>query len=188
MKFLLKFKLFSLYLSFFWIEKQSIHFRNLTLVASENSVNLNGLQPITTYQIRIIAVNELGQSEPSDVIYAQTDEETPGGPPLHLKAIALSSTSIKVSVFFSYILFWEIYSMLLFPIESLLTSPKKRCRGKLLAKSFNLDSFKDIILVIDWFNHHHHHRRRLRRRRRQNQKSILLFRLHHHLLLRLLQH
>ncbi|UXI20602.1 Brain-specific angiogenesis inhibitor 1 [Sarcoptes scabiei] len=78
-------------------EKQSIHFRNLTLVASENSVNLNGLQPITTYQIRIIAVNELGQSEPSDVIYAQTDEETPGGPPLHLKAIALSSTSIKVS-------------------------------------------------------------------------------------------
>ena len=67
------------------------------MVASENSVSLNGLQPVTTYQVRIIAINDLGQSEPSDVMFVQTDEETPGGPPLHLKAIALTSTSIKVS-------------------------------------------------------------------------------------------
>nr|XP_027200228.1 Down syndrome cell adhesion molecule-like protein Dscam2 isoform X2 [Dermatophagoides pteronyssinus] len=78
-------------------EKLSSHYYNLTLVASENSVSLNGLQPVTTYQVRIIAINDLGQSEPSDVMFVQTDEETPGGPPLHLKAIALTSTSIKVS-------------------------------------------------------------------------------------------
>ncbi|OTF69966.1 hypothetical protein BLA29_007323, partial [Euroglyphus maynei] len=77
--------------------KLSSHYYNLTLVASENSVTLNGLQPVTTYQIRIIAINDLGQSEQSDVLFVQTDEETPGGPPLHLKAIPLTSTSIKVS-------------------------------------------------------------------------------------------
>ncbi|KAH7636186.1 mdscam3 [Dermatophagoides farinae] len=78
-------------------EKLSSHYYNLTLVASENFVTLNGLQPVTTYQVRIIAINDLGQSEPSDVMFVQTDEETPGGPPLHLKAVALTSTSIKVS-------------------------------------------------------------------------------------------
>lgn len=81
---------------FSFTEKLTSHYYNITLVASENSVTLNGLEPITTYFVRIIAINDLGQSEPSDLVHVQTDEETPGGPPLHLKAVSLSSTSIKV--------------------------------------------------------------------------------------------
>lgn len=45
----------------------------------------------------MFAINSLGRSEPSDVISFITAEEAPGGIPLHIKALALSSTSIKVS-------------------------------------------------------------------------------------------
>lgn len=47
--------------------------------------------------MRVFAINALGRSEPSEVISFKSDEEAPGGPPLHIKAIALSSKSIRVS-------------------------------------------------------------------------------------------
>ena len=57
---------------------------------------VQGLRPVTNYQIRTLAVNSLGRSESSEVIILKTIEETPGGPPLHIKAVPLSSKSIKV--------------------------------------------------------------------------------------------
>ncbi|CAG2162134.1 unnamed protein product [Oppiella nova] len=70
---------------------------NVTVSASETSVLVGGLRPVTTYQIRVFAINGLGKSESSQVIVLKTIEETPGGPPLHIKAVPLSSKSIKVS-------------------------------------------------------------------------------------------
>ena len=80
-------------------DKWSSHFANISVLASENAVAIVGLLPITSYQVRMFAFNNLGRSESSDVITIQTAEETPGGPPLHIKAVALSSTSIKVGLF-----------------------------------------------------------------------------------------
>ncbi|CAG2102033.1 unnamed protein product [Medioppia subpectinata] len=70
---------------------------NVTVSASETSVLVGGLRPVTVYQIRVFAINGLGKSESSQVIVLKTIEETPGGPPLHIKAVPLSSKSIKVS-------------------------------------------------------------------------------------------
>ncbi|KAH9406242.1 hypothetical protein TYRP_013848, partial [Tyrophagus putrescentiae] len=78
-------------------EKWSAHFTNISVLASESSVSIGGLQPTTAYQVRLFAVNSLGRSEPSDVVSVLTAEETPGGPPLHIKTMPLSSTSVKVN-------------------------------------------------------------------------------------------
>lgn len=82
----------------FFTEKWSAHFTNISVLASESSVSIGGLQPTTAYQVRLFAVNSLGRSEPSDVVSVLTAEETPGGPPLHIKTMPLSSTSVKVRV------------------------------------------------------------------------------------------
>lgn len=47
--------------------------------------------------MRVFAINALGKSEGSEVFKFTTDEEAPGGPPLHIKALALSSKSIRVT-------------------------------------------------------------------------------------------
>lgn len=52
---------------------------------------------MTYYQIRVFAVNSVGKSEASEVAHFRTDEEAPGGPPLHIKAQATSSKSLKIS-------------------------------------------------------------------------------------------
>ncbi|KAI2811059.1 hypothetical protein BLOT_002229 [Blomia tropicalis] len=78
-------------------EKWSSHYANISVLASENSISISGLQPVTAYQVRMFAVNNLGRSESSDILTVQTSEETPGGPPLHIKAMPLSSTSIKIN-------------------------------------------------------------------------------------------
>lgn len=70
---------------------------NLTLAGSETGMMLRNLKPITNYQLRIFAVNALGQGEPSNNLYFKTDEEAPSGPPTHFKVIPTSSRSLKVS-------------------------------------------------------------------------------------------
>ncbi|XP_054712597.1 cell adhesion molecule Dscam2-like isoform X2 [Uloborus diversus] len=53
--------------------------------------------PVTTYNIRILAENSLGQSKPSEPITVTTNEEAPAAPPSDIRVEATSSTSIKVS-------------------------------------------------------------------------------------------
>lgn len=79
-------------------DKWSSHLANISVLASENSVAIVSLVPVTSYQVRMFAVNSLGHSEPSDVITVQSAEETPGGPPLHIKAVASSTSQIKVRI------------------------------------------------------------------------------------------
>ncbi len=78
------------------LDKWTSRTPNVTISASETSVLIGGLRPVTNYQIRAFAINGLGKSESSEVIILKTIEETPGGPPLHIKAVPLSSKSIKV--------------------------------------------------------------------------------------------
>ncbi|KFM61823.1 Down syndrome cell adhesion molecule-like protein, partial [Stegodyphus mimosarum] len=53
--------------------------------------------PVTTYNIRILAENSLGQSKPSEPITVTTKEEAPAAPPSDIRVEATSSTSVKVS-------------------------------------------------------------------------------------------
>ena len=52
---------------------------------------------MTTYLARVMASNNLGRSDASEVLKFRSDEEAPGGPPLNIRAVAQSSKSIRVS-------------------------------------------------------------------------------------------
>ncbi|KAJ0174157.1 hypothetical protein K1T71_010303 [Dendrolimus kikuchii] len=64
---------------------------------SVTSTSVQNLQPATSYHLRIIAENRLGQSEPSQLIQVTTTEEVPSGPPLDVRVEAKSSTELIVS-------------------------------------------------------------------------------------------
>ncbi|XP_063830982.1 cell adhesion molecule Dscam2 [Ostrinia nubilalis] len=64
---------------------------------SVTSASVQNLQPATSYHLRIIAENRLGQSEPSQLIQVTTTEEVPSGPPLDVRVEAKSSTELIVS-------------------------------------------------------------------------------------------
>ncbi|VVC97976.1 unnamed protein product, partial [Leptidea sinapis] len=58
---------------------------------------VQNLQPATSYHLRIIAENRLGQSEPSQLVQVTTTEEVPSGPPQEVRVEAKSSTELIVS-------------------------------------------------------------------------------------------
>ncbi|XP_041984481.1 Down syndrome cell adhesion molecule-like protein Dscam2 isoform X2 [Aricia agestis] len=64
---------------------------------SVTSASVQNLQPATSYHLRIIAENRLGQSEPSQLVQVTTTEEVPSGPPLDVRVEAKSSTELSVS-------------------------------------------------------------------------------------------
>ncbi|PRD32753.1 UNVERIFIED_CONTAM: Down syndrome cell adhesion molecule-like protein 1, partial [Trichonephila clavipes] len=74
----------------------SVDAKQVTIPPSETTWSINGLTPNTRYSIRISAVNALGESESSNPVEVATEEEAPGGPPLEVKVLPLSSTAIKV--------------------------------------------------------------------------------------------
>ena len=61
-------------------------------------VNIQGLQPGTTYAFRVVAFNEHGSGESSEILSVKTDDEldVPGAV-THLEAKATSSFSILIS-------------------------------------------------------------------------------------------
>ncbi|KAI1289731.1 Down syndrome cell adhesion molecule-like protein Dscam2 [Halotydeus destructor] len=68
-----------------------------SVIASETSIRLRNLKPVTNYELRIVAVNNIGKSDSSEVILFRTDEEAPAGVPLNVKATATSSKSVEIS-------------------------------------------------------------------------------------------
>ncbi|XP_076349631.1 cell adhesion molecule Dscam1-like isoform X3 [Tachypleus tridentatus] len=69
----------------------------ITIPASETKATITSLSPVTTFSFRVIAVNNLGHSDPSGAVVVTTKEEAPGGPPRGVTIQALSSSQVKVT-------------------------------------------------------------------------------------------
>ncbi|XP_050693603.1 cell adhesion molecule Dscam2-like isoform X50 [Eriocheir sinensis] len=63
----------------------------------QNMAGVLDLRPATTYHLRIVARNEIGDSEPSDTVTIITAEEAPSGPPRDLKVTAVDQNSLRVT-------------------------------------------------------------------------------------------
>lgn len=64
---------------------------------SETSATLVNLQPVVTYEIRVVAENAFGTSAPSNVTVVTTKEEAPSGPPTSVSLYTTGSQSLKVT-------------------------------------------------------------------------------------------
>ena len=64
---------------------------------STTEAGVYSLHPATTYNLRIVAENELGTSKPSDTVTIITAEEAPSGPPSDLKVEPLDQHTLKVT-------------------------------------------------------------------------------------------
>ncbi|XP_058116716.1 cell adhesion molecule Dscam2 [Anopheles coustani] len=62
-----------------------------------NEAQVQKLSPATTYNIRIVAENEIGVSDPSDVVTIITAEEAPSGKPQAIKVEPINQTTLRVS-------------------------------------------------------------------------------------------
>ncbi|KAK7068698.1 hypothetical protein SK128_024054 [Halocaridina rubra] len=64
---------------------------------NQNMAAVLDLRPATTYHLRIIARNEIGDSDPSDTVTIITAEEAPSGPPRELQVEAVDQSSLRVT-------------------------------------------------------------------------------------------
>uniref|UniRef100_A0A182NC81 Down syndrome cell adhesion molecule n=1 Tax=Anopheles dirus TaxID=7168 RepID=A0A182NC81_9DIPT len=62
-----------------------------------NEAQVQKLSPATTYNIRIVAENDIGVSDPSDVVTIITAEEAPSGKPQTIKVEAINQSTLRVS-------------------------------------------------------------------------------------------
>ncbi|XP_049290934.1 Down syndrome cell adhesion molecule-like protein Dscam2 isoform X39 [Anopheles funestus] len=62
-----------------------------------NEAQVQKLSPATTYNIRIVAENDIGVSDPSDVVTIITAEEAPSGKPQAIKVEAINQSTLRVS-------------------------------------------------------------------------------------------
>uniref|UniRef100_A0A182WFX7 Down syndrome cell adhesion molecule n=1 Tax=Anopheles minimus TaxID=112268 RepID=A0A182WFX7_9DIPT len=62
-----------------------------------NEAQVQQLSPATTYNIRIVAENDIGVSDPSDVVTIITAEEAPSGKPQTIKVEAINQSTLRVS-------------------------------------------------------------------------------------------
>ncbi|XP_042867937.1 Down syndrome cell adhesion molecule-like protein Dscam2 isoform X1 [Penaeus japonicus] len=63
---------------------------------NQNMAAVLDLRPATTYHLRIVARNEIGDSDPSDTVTIITAEEAPSGTPRDLKVEAVDQNSLLV--------------------------------------------------------------------------------------------
>ncbi|CAN8004178.1 unnamed protein product [Ixodes pacificus] len=71
--------------------------RQLEVSAANTTAVLDDLQPITSYHLRVLSVNQLGRSDPSSMISVTTDEEVPSKPPEELAVVPVTSQILKAS-------------------------------------------------------------------------------------------
>ncbi|XP_023213824.1 Down syndrome cell adhesion molecule-like protein Dscam2 [Centruroides sculpturatus] len=76
-----------------WTDKT----KSMSVVNSETAAVVRNLNPVTTYNFRVIAENSLGKSNPSDTVSATTSEEAPSAPPVDIQLEPLTSTSFKIT-------------------------------------------------------------------------------------------
>ncbi|XP_050461800.1 cell adhesion molecule Dscam2 isoform X42 [Cataglyphis hispanica] len=65
--------------------------------SQQNVAGVYNLRPATTYHLRIVAENEIGTSDPSDMVTIITAEEAPTGPPTSIKVEAFDQHTLKVT-------------------------------------------------------------------------------------------
>lgn len=75
-----------------WLE----HSTQITIPVNQATVLISSLRPAVTYQFRFFAENELGKSQPSEVLEVMTDSEVPSGAPRNLQVNAVSATELNV--------------------------------------------------------------------------------------------
>ncbi|CAN7938942.1 unnamed protein product, partial [Ixodes hexagonus] len=71
--------------------------REVAVSSEQTSATLTDLQPVSTYEIRVVAENGFGTSAPSNVTVVQTREEAPSGPPVSVTLYTTGSQSLKVT-------------------------------------------------------------------------------------------
>ncbi|XP_075732215.1 cell adhesion molecule Dscam1-like isoform X1 [Rhipicephalus microplus] len=71
--------------------------RRISVPGGLTTASVTNLQPVTEYQFKIIANNDLGSSAPSKPISVTTNMEAPQEAPSQVSAAALDSSSIKLS-------------------------------------------------------------------------------------------
>ncbi|CAN7984334.1 unnamed protein product, partial [Ixodes hexagonus] len=69
----------------------------LVVTGSDTVATVRGLQPVTTYALRIVAENALGPGTPSNESLVTTKEEAPTGTPSGVTVQTTGSQSLKVS-------------------------------------------------------------------------------------------
>uniref|UniRef100_T1J836 Down syndrome cell adhesion molecule-like protein Dscam2 n=1 Tax=Strigamia maritima TaxID=126957 RepID=T1J836_STRMM len=70
---------------------------NVTVMGLESVTTIGSLLPAHDYHFRVFAENEVGLSDPSDVLQVTTSEEVPSGPPQDVKVQATGATSLLVT-------------------------------------------------------------------------------------------
>ncbi|XP_022236930.1 Down syndrome cell adhesion molecule homolog, partial [Limulus polyphemus] len=70
---------------------------NVTISGTETDAIISGLKPASVYNLRVLAKNGLGISDPSTDVEAKTEEEAPEGPPMKVRGEATSSKSLKIT-------------------------------------------------------------------------------------------
>ncbi|XP_066979346.1 cell adhesion molecule Dscam2-like isoform X3 [Macrobrachium rosenbergii] len=73
--------------------------REITVQASSvtSGVEVSPLMPATEYVVRVVAVNHLGRSPPSEDLRLMTSAEKPGAPPRDLRVEATGARQVRVS-------------------------------------------------------------------------------------------
>ena len=55
------------------------------------------LRPATSYHLRVLAQNKIGQSGPSDTVTIETQEEAPSGPPVDIRVSPVDQHTLAVN-------------------------------------------------------------------------------------------
>ncbi|OQR70819.1 Down syndrome cell adhesion molecule-like [Tropilaelaps mercedesae] len=71
--------------------------RNVSAPGSETEAELISLLPATMYVVRVLAINQIGLSEPGSDTHIKTHSEAPEGPPLNVRLEPVGPHSVRVS-------------------------------------------------------------------------------------------
>jgi Down syndrome cell adhesion protein len=75
----------------------SHEWHNITVRNGECVAQLGSLLPASTYELRLMAQNRFGFSDPGTVLRMRTEEEAPGSAPVGIRLASLSTKSVRVT-------------------------------------------------------------------------------------------
>lgn len=82
----------------YWRKSGAAHrLQEFNVSSSATSTLVKGLSPGLSYEMSVIAENEVGRSEPSETVQLYTGEEEPTGFPLDLAVEALGPTTVRIT-------------------------------------------------------------------------------------------